>query len=1249
MQIVLDLQACQTEHGDRAISRHAMSFTRALATHAGSHDLKIILNGQLGSSIMPLRAALADVVPREDFRIFTFAGPVAENRAGNAWRMRAAELLRENYLATLKPDIVHLSNVMDGLVDDAVSSINQLSPYCDTTATLYDLMPLARQVQMSDTCQRDWYFRKLQTLKQARLLIATSAWAREQALTMLQMLPERVLHLPPGVDPRMLDAGHPHHVDALLTQRLGLRMPFVLSVVDEQGQADYDALIEAFAVLPAAVRTTHQLCIVGTLSGPQQDRLHAQASRFGLPPDTVVLLDHQTEAQLIALYSASMVFVVAAVAQGAGLSALEAMAYGAAVIGTRDSGVAEIIGRDDALFDATCDDLATVIFQALTRTDFNRSLRIHGTARAREFSWDTTAKAAISAYEELYLQRQKRVCAVCATVSPPVAADHQTRPRLAFVSPLPPEESGVADYSAMLLPELARHYAIEVVVVQSAVAMPWISSNFPVRSDVWFDDHAHEFDRILYHFGNSNFHLHMFDLLERHPGAVVLHDFFLSGALSNVDLKKTCPAIFLRSLYESHGYPALLDFKHIGEDASVWKYPCNKPVLDNALGVIVHSTYPRALAERWYGPGSARDWHIIPLLRTLAEAPERHTARSAIGVPDDAFLICSYGMLGPTKLNAVLLDAWLSSPMSSDPRCFLIFAGKNDPHEYGSAISRTITASGSDNRIRITGFNTEAMYQSYLSAADVAVQLRARSRGETSASILDCLAHGIPTIVNRNGAAAELPDDVLIKLDDDVLVGDLSTALVRLWQDATVRQQLAQRAQDLVRREHHPAHVGDLYRASIEHFAEHGNHARYRRLIESLGVIEAPIAASDDDLCATAAAIATNQPGTTPLQILVDISALVRVDIKTGIQRVVRSVLNVMLNDPPSGFRIEPIYDAGGYYVYARRHGARTVGVPELELEDSPVDFKPGDVFLGLDLYMHGTVLNQEVLAGLRNRGVAVYFVVYDVLPVLRPEMFPSDTEVYFRDWLDCIAAVSDGLVCISRSVADELAHWLGRARSTRPGPTRIGYFHLGADIDASLPSTGLADDADLALSLACAHPSVLMVGTIEPRKGYVQALDAFELLWSQGVKVNLIIVGKEGWMVEHLVTRLRSHSQAGTHLFWMQGASDQMLEQLYDRASVLLAASEGEGFGLPLIEAAQHGLRIIARSLPVFHEVAGDHAYFFDGMAATGLATAVAEWLALDAAGHAPVSTGMPWLTWVESTGQLMATIEKRQWYRIV
>jgi glycosyltransferase involved in cell wall biosynthesis len=170
------------------------------------------------------------------------------------------------------------------------------------------------------------------------------------------------------------------------------------------------------------------------------------------------------------------------------------------------------------------------------------------------------------------------------------------------------------------------------------------------------------------------------------------------------------------------------------------------------------------------------------------------------------------------------------------------------------------------------------------------------------------------------------------------------------------------------------------------------------------------------------------------------------------------------------------------------------------------------------------------------------------------------------------------------------------------------------------------------------------MVGTLEARKGHRQAVDAMEQLWADKVDANLVIVGNQGWKTEDLVEQIQRHPELNNRLFWLQGISDEMLEQLYRSARALLAASQGEGFGLPLIEAAQYELRIIARDIPVFREVAGEHAYYFRGEDASELADAMRSWLLLGDA--APASTGIPWMTWQQSSRQFLDVVLGKRWH---
>jgi len=230
--------------------------------------------------------------------------------------------------------------------------------------------------------------------------------------------------------------------------------------------------------------------------------------------------------------------------------------------------------------------------------------------------------------------------------------------------------------------------------------------------------------------------------------------------------------------------------------------------------------------------------------------------------------------------------------------------------------------------------------------------------------------------------------------------------------------------------------------------------------------------------------------------------------------------------------------------------------------------------------------------------------------------------------------------------VAQDLRLWTNDNPEPRFQALQIGWFHLGADIDQSIPTSGIPQNARKMLSLIDSLPSFLMVGTVEPRKGYIQVIDAFTTLWERGVRVNLVIVGKEGWLglpdserrsIPDIIRRLRKHPELGKHLLWLDGASDEFLQKIYSACTCLIAASEGEGFGLPLIEAAQHGIPIIARDIPVFREVAGQHAYFFDGLAPENLVDALLEWLDLYKKDATPISRDMPWLTWKQSSNELL------------
>jgi glycosyltransferase involved in cell wall biosynthesis len=1242
MRIVLDLQACQTEHYYSKTARHSLALTQALLRQGSAHDIRIALNGALTGRIDEIRGALTPFIDPACIMVFDVPAPVAVNNPANDWRRNAAEYIRENFLANMAPDVVHVAGLFDSFSHDVVAANSGGGLDVLNTGMLHGLSKfMAWGSALVDPLQRNWYYRKLQALKNTNLLLTLSTHARNEAIDLLGLAEDNVVSIGASAEyPKLAVDDHASILPIKeLKQKLGISRKFVVFFCDTSVNTNLhdgvDHAIRAFGLLSPQLRREFQLAIVGGMDESARTRQAELAQRSGLQRNDLLFAGALGPQETDALLAGCTLAIISPQQEASELLALQAITSGTVVMGAANTVAAEMIGMPDALFEAAdIRSMSHTMQRILLDAELHAALLAHNRKQAGTSSLDASAKCMLQAFE------QRHDTALAQRHGTRRAGKAFARPRLAFISPLPPQRSGIADYSAQLLPELARHYAIELIVAQDIVKDDWLTANFPVRSAQWFDAHAHEFERVVYHFGNSGVHRYMFPLLERHSGIVVLHDFYLSGVLNSIDVDGTSPGSFPAELYKSHGFAAMIEERGSGRDPSVWKFPCNKSVLDFASGVITHSQFSRQLADAAYGPGTASDWETIPLLRKAPLNLDKATSRKRLGIDENAFILCSFGMVAATKLNDQLLTAWLASPMAQDERCMLIFVGDSDVSQYVEKFTATIKASACADRISVTGFTSAECYEDYLHAADMAVQLRSMTRGETSAAILDCLAYGVPTIINTNGSAAELPDQVALRLPDQFLQEELRAVLIRLHADATLRERHSSAARAHIKAFHHPANIGLQYRDAIERISASEKSKTYRTLIDQLANIDSAVPPEERDLVSAAASIACNRPRPAPRQIFIDISAVASVDIKTGIQRVVRSVLKVLLMRPPAGYRIEPVYHCGDYYAYARAFTATLFDLPPLPLEDAPIEAGSGDIFLGLDLFINGSYENQRLFERFRNHGVRIYFVVYDLLPLLRPDVFPPQTELHFGRWLEMVAKFSEGVACISHSVSIELASWIETLAPSRQTPLKIGFFHLGADINASVPSFGLPPEAEQVLEQVRMRPTILMVGTIEPRKGHAQALAAFELLWEQGIEVNLVIVGKNGWMVDKVISRLRKHSEAGKHLFWQEGVSDEMLMKLYDNASALLAASEGEGFGLPLIEAAQHGLPIIARGIPVFREVAQDHAFYFDGMSPAALATAVREWLLLHDTGKVPSSGGMAWLSWEQSADQLLQVI---------
>lgn len=306
------------------------------------------------------------------------------------------------------------------------------------------------------------------------------------------------------------------------------------------------------------------------------------------------------------------------------------------------------------------------------------------------------------------------------------------------------------------------------------------------------------------------------------------------------------------------------------------------------------------------------------------------------------------------------------------------------------------------------------------------------------------------------------------------------------------------------------------------------------------------------------------------------------------------------------------------------------------------VDFQRGDTLVLLDSTWNVDLTGE--LRRARAAGAGIWVVVNDLIPIEYPDLAPEGTPILLDKWLQRTVPCASGLLGISRTVADGLRQHLSRENLRGPSggaALRIEFFYLGAGLDRIAVQPRGLDAVTKAFSRETGN-AYLVVGTLEPRKNHARILDAFDQLWAEGALVSLVIFGRLGWRSEGLAQRMRAHVEFGRRLVWLEAGTDAELDYAYRHASALIFASECEGFGLPLVEAMQYGLPVLASDIAVFREIGGDYPRYFDQHDLRSLRGAILAFeSALDSA-HFASAARIPkhWLSWSDSARMMLETI---------
>ena len=370
------------------------------------------------------------------------------------------------------------------------------------------------------------------------------------------------------------------------------------------------------------------------------------------------------------------------------------------------------------------------------------------------------------------------------------------RPRIAWFTPLQPVESGISLYSEDILPALARVMDIDVYVDGYRPSVLVESDSLRVHDASAFSPDS--CDLAIYQVGNSPAHIYMLDHMERQPGLLALHDtmlnhLFIQRAARAGTLLAYREEMALR--YGDDGAKAADRVLKGQAPDDLFRFPMSERLVDASRATLVHSHFARnQVLER----SPSAEVYRVPHGLYFPEQVERADARRALGIPEDQFLVASISHINPHKRIDVVLRALKELRRTIPAR--LILAGSVSPN---FPLGRMINHLGLDQVVETPGYVSDPEARLIAAAADVVINLRYPTAGETSGSLLHSMAAGRPVLVSQTGSFTETPPGTVISVPVDALeLETLVTYLQTLADDPAFRDELGRGARRFIEEEH---------------------------------------------------------------------------------------------------------------------------------------------------------------------------------------------------------------------------------------------------------------------------------------------------------------------------------------------------------------------------------------------------------------------------------------------------------------
>ncbi len=601
-------------------------------------------------------------------------------------------------------------------------------PNVTTAAVIYDFIPMDRDGYLPSVSSKLDYFAKVAHLKHFDRFMSISEYSAKRLHEIIGA---------PSTAVRVTGASvrDALYVAAARQQRSSRRNSpdktrYFLTVGGGDRRKNTETAVRAVWLLRTLVHEPITLKVVGHYPPDYEEDLFRIATDGG-SKNFVEMCKGVSDDELVHLYAGAVATIAPSFIEGFSLPVVEAAVCGSPVVASMCAAHLELIDNPDALFPATsADTLSRQLRSLLENPEFRGTLVRQQRALKEQFH---EAAVGDRFWDFLNCGMQARSTAVL----------RRAKPRVAFLTPYPPDQSGVARFSELTLREAGKCLDVDL----------YTDAERPVEVPHGVRDAGNvhpallrrgPYDSIVSVIGNSHFHLGMFEVVERFGGPCILHD----SRLTHIYYRRLGP----------HGFAAwagrLLKRSVTQEEIGTWLHDQDVPslfienILERAGPLIVHTRRFQQIINRMYGQEVA----VTTFPPNLSFSDDdltrnsRAAARQRVGIPDNVFAVATFGYVAGSKgMPSLVIAVEILRSWGIPVELFLV---GSDAYEQGQ-VQKIAADYGVSQYIHTnTDFVSLRRYRDYMLGVDAGVQLRTYDFGQPSAALADCISACLPTVAN---------------------------------------------------------------------------------------------------------------------------------------------------------------------------------------------------------------------------------------------------------------------------------------------------------------------------------------------------------------------------------------------------------------------------------------------------------------------------------------------------------------------